>query len=73
MSTVRPSIYLRWLHTGPCALAFYSAADADGCTLALPEILPAIKGHLQRSVNKVANRVGPLWQDGSFDHVLRGT
>jgi hypothetical protein len=52
---------------------FYSAADADGWTFALPEILRAIKEACARSVNKSASRVGPLWQDESFDHVLRGT
>jgi REP-associated tyrosine transposase len=46
--------------------------DADGWTFALPEILRAIKGGSARSVNKLASRVGPLWQDESFDHVLRG-
>jgi len=39
----------------------------------LPEILLAIKGASARSVNKLASRAGPLWQDESFDHVLRGT
>jgi hypothetical protein len=31
------------------------------------------QGAPARSINKFASRVGPLWQDESFDHVLRGT
>jgi REP element-mobilizing transposase RayT len=53
-------------------LLFTALRDADGWTFALPEILRAIKGASARSVNKLASRVGPLWQDESFDHVLRG-
>ena len=56
-----------------CAFAFYSAADADGWTFALPEIVRAIKTASARGVHNVANRVGGLWQDESFGHVLRGT
>ena len=51
---------------------FTALRDANGWTFALPEILRAIKGTSARSINKLAARTGPVWQDESFDHVVRG-
>ncbi|SPF31678.1 conserved hypothetical protein [Candidatus Sulfotelmatobacter kueseliae] len=53
-------------------LLFTALRDGDGWTFALPEILRAIKGASSRSINKLSGRTGPVWQDESFDHVLRG-
>jgi len=53
-------------------LFFTALRDADGWTFALPEILRAIKGSSARNINKLTGRTGPVWQDESFDHVLRG-
>jgi len=53
-------------------LLFTGLRDADGWTFALPEILRAIKGSSARSINKLAGRSGQVWQDESFEHVLRG-
>lgn len=53
-------------------LLFTALRDAEGWTFALPEILKAIKGTSARSVNRLSGRHGSLWQDESFDHVLRG-
>jgi REP element-mobilizing transposase RayT len=53
-------------------LLFTALRVADGWTFALPEILRAIKGASARSINKILGRKGALWQDESFDHVLRG-
>jgi len=53
-------------------LLFTAQRDAEGWTFALPEILRAIKGSSARSINQLIGRIGPLWQDESFDHVLRG-
>jgi len=53
-------------------LLFTALRDSDGWTFALPEILRAIKGASARSINRLAERTGPVWQDESFDHVLRG-
>jgi REP element-mobilizing transposase RayT len=53
-------------------LLFTALRDAAGWTFALPEILRPIKGASARSINKLSGRRGPLWQDESFDHVLRG-
>jgi REP element-mobilizing transposase RayT len=53
-------------------LLFTALRDRDGWTFALPEILRAIKCTSARSINKLSGRTGPVWQDESFDHVLRG-
>ena len=53
-------------------LLFTALRDTDGWTFSLPEILRAIKGSSARSINKLSRRTGPVWQDESFDHVLRG-
>jgi REP element-mobilizing transposase RayT len=53
-------------------LLFTAMRDSDGWTFAIPEILKAIKGTSARSINKLTGRHGPVWQDESFDHVLRG-
>ncbi len=53
-------------------LLFTALRDSEGWTFALPEILRAIKGSSARSINKLSGRSGPIWQDESFDHVLRG-
>jgi REP element-mobilizing transposase RayT len=45
--------------------------DQEGWPHTLPEILKLIKGVSARSVNKLLGGSGPVWQDESFDHVLR--
>ncbi len=40
-------------------------------TFTFEEIVGAIKGASSHSVNKGLNRSGLVWQDESFDHVLR--
>ena len=45
--------------------------DQEGWPYALPTILKLIKGVSARSVNKLLDGSGPVWQDESFDHVLR--
>ncbi len=47
--------------------------DEQGWPYALPSILKLIKGVSARSVNNLMNRSGPVWQEESFDHVLRST
>jgi REP element-mobilizing transposase RayT len=37
----------------------------------LVEILQGIKGASAHSVNRALRRSGPVWQEESFDHVLR--
>ena len=45
--------------------------DEQGWPYDLPSILKLLKGTSARSVNKVMSSCGPVWQDESFDHVLR--
>jgi REP element-mobilizing transposase RayT len=46
-------------------------ADQEGWPIGLPATMKALKGSSARSVNKLARRAGPVWQEESFDHVLR--
>jgi REP element-mobilizing transposase RayT len=45
--------------------------DQKGWPYALPLILKLLKGTSARSVNKLLGLHGPVWQEESFDHVLR--
>jgi hypothetical protein len=47
--------------------------DPEGWPYALPAILKLIKRVSARSVNRLSGHSGPLWQEESFDHVLRST
>ena len=47
--------------------------DERGWPHGLPAILKLIKGVSARSVNRLTNGSGPVWQEESFDHVLRST
>jgi len=45
--------------------------NGEGWPFPLQDILKLIKGPAARSVNMLAGAHGALWQDESFDHVLR--
>lgn len=45
--------------------------DEDG-SISIPEIMRTIKSESAHRINKVLGRTGRVWQDESFDHVLRG-
>ena len=45
--------------------------DEQGWPYAMFAILKLIKGVSARSVNKLLGSSGPVWQEESFDHVLR--
>ena len=45
--------------------------NAEGEMFSLQEILHGLKGASARSINLLRGRSGPVWQDESFDHVLR--
>jgi REP element-mobilizing transposase RayT len=45
--------------------------DENGWPYPLPKILKMIKGTSARNVNKLLGSCGPVWQEESFDHVLR--
>jgi REP element-mobilizing transposase RayT len=46
-------------------------AHANGWPYELHEIMRLIKGASARDVNRLRGQAGPVWQDESFDHVLR--
>jgi REP element-mobilizing transposase RayT len=46
--------------------------DLEGNLYSLVEIMQAIKGASAHSLNRALGRSGPVWQEESFDHVLRG-
>jgi REP element-mobilizing transposase RayT len=45
--------------------------DAEGNSYGLAEIMNSIKGASAHSINKALKREGRVWQDESFDHILR--
>jgi REP element-mobilizing transposase RayT len=45
--------------------------DENDWTIGLPAILKLIKGASARGVNKLLGTCGRVWQEESFDHVLR--
>ena len=52
-------------------LLFTPLRNQDGWPYPLPKILKLIKGTSARDINKLHGSYGPVWQDESFDHVLR--
>lgn len=52
-------------------LLFKPLRDADGWPHPLHKIMKLIKGTSARDINKLIGTNGPVWQDESFDHVLR--
>jgi len=45
--------------------------DEQGWPYALPAILKLIQGVSARNVNRLLGTSGPVWQEESFDHMLR--
>ena len=52
-------------------LLFTPMFDDQGWPYPLPVIMKQIKGISARSVNKLLETSGPVWQEESFDHTLR--
>ena len=52
-------------------LLFSAGRDVEGNTFGLAEILSGIKAASAHRVNRSLGRKGHVWQDESFDHVLR--
>ncbi|HEX3354689.1 MAG TPA: transposase [Terriglobales bacterium] len=46
-------------------------ADEEG-SFSIPQIMHAIKSESAHRINQALGRKGKVWQDESFDHVLRG-
>jgi REP-associated tyrosine transposase len=45
--------------------------DSQGWPFPLVEILQCLKGATAHRINKLLGRSGPVWEEESFDHVLR--
>ncbi len=52
-------------------MIFSPQNDDNGHLFGLAEIMSGIKGASAHSINKALNRQGRVWQDESFDHILR--
>jgi REP element-mobilizing transposase RayT len=52
-------------------LIFTPLKDHKGNPFGLAEIMSGIKGASAHCINQTLNRRGHVWQDESFDHVLR--
>jgi hypothetical protein len=52
-------------------MIFMPLEDDNNGVFSFDEIVGAIKGASVHSVNKLLDRSGQIWQDESFDHVLR--
>ncbi len=50
---------------------FTPLRDDVGEPYSLVEILQSLKGASAHSINKILGRSGPVWDEESFDHVLR--
>jgi len=45
--------------------------DEDGWPYALVDILQCLKSATAHRINKLLHRSGPVWEEESFDHILR--
>ena len=52
-------------------LLFTSLRDEEGWPVSLPRAMRLIKGRSAHFINRLLDRHGPVWQEESFDHVLR--
>jgi REP element-mobilizing transposase RayT len=52
-------------------LLFTPLHDPEGWPFSLLQIMKGLKGASARSVNRAMRVLGPVWQEESFDHVLR--
>ena len=67
-----------WLHAAVIMpnhvhLLFTPLRDENGDSYTLASIMNGIKGASAHSVNRLLQRKGSLWQDESFDRVLRSS
>ena len=52
-------------------LLFKPLRDAGNWPYPLQKVLKMIKGTSARDINKLLETSGPVWEEESFDHVLR--
>ena len=54
-------------------LLFQPLRDEQGWAYPVVDILQCLKGATAHRINKLLGRSGPVWQEESFDHVLRNS
>jgi REP element-mobilizing transposase RayT len=52
-------------------LLFWALRDDSGWPFPLVTIMHSLKSASAHTINKIMGRSGPLWDEESFDHVLR--
>src|SRR5215471_14139294 len=52
-------------------MIFSALQDSEGYQYTFAEILGPLKGYTAHEINKKIRRHGTVWQDESFDHILR--
>ncbi len=52
-------------------LLFWALRDSAGWPIPMVDIMQSLKCSSAHSVNKMLRRAGPVWDEESFDHVLR--
>lgn len=52
-------------------LLFWALRDQSGWPFPMVDILQALKSSSAHTLNKLLHRTGPVWDEESFDHVLR--
>src|SRR2546426_12306013 len=52
-------------------LLFLPLRDEDGWQFPLVDILQCLKGTTAHRINRLLHTSGPVWEEESFDHVLR--
>ena len=52
-------------------LLFWALRDSAGWPFPMVDIMQSLKSSSAHSVNKMLRRAGPVWDEESFDHVLR--
>lgn len=67
----RIELYVAVIMPEHVPLLFRPLRDLDGWPIPLHKILRSIKGISARDINKALGTSGPVWQDESFDHVVR--
>jgi REP element-mobilizing transposase RayT len=65
------SLYVAVIMPDHVHLIFTPSIDGEGWPCSLPDIMRRIKSRSAVEVNRLLCRQGRVWQDESFDHVLR--
>ena len=71
--TFKPRIHLYAIVVMPdhVHMLFQPLRDQDGWPFPLVDILQCLKGGTAHRINKLLGTSGPVWEEESFDHVLR--